>query len=56
MLQEDGSFMVIKGHLKLKDRLKQLNPEKLKIIIVTLLLMSCTNLKENLFNYGVNMI
>ena len=37
MLQEIGTFMIIEGNLKLKDRWRQLNPEKLKIIIVTLL-------------------
>ena len=31
--------MIIEGNLKLKDRWKQLEPEKLKIFIVTLLLI-----------------
>ena len=39
MLQEIGTFMIIEGNLNLKDRWKQLHPEKFKIFIVTLLLV-----------------
>ena len=39
MLQEIDTFMIIEGNLKLKDRWKQLDTEKLKIFIVTLLLV-----------------
>ena len=40
---------IIEGNLKLNDRWKQLDPEKLKVFIVTLLLI-------NPFYYGVKMI
>ena len=39
MLQEIGTFMIIEGNLKFKDRWKLQDPEKLKIFIVTLLLI-----------------
>ena len=46
MFQESGIFMIIEGNLKLKDRWKQLDPEKVKIFIVTLLLVGAYKSKE----------
>ena len=39
MLQETGTFMVMEGNLKLKNRWMQIDPEKLETFIVTLLLI-----------------
>ena len=39
MFQEIDTFMTIEGNVKLKDRWKQLDPENLNILFVTLLLI-----------------